>query len=217
MYDSNTQYAEKKYALLNDAVATLDETIIQLIHKIHMEAEHIADTIVIDIETTGLSEFDEPLQISIIDGDGNTLYNQYLRPIYHDTWEEAERIHHISPQMVQGAPNIYQEMPKINAILAKAKTIIGYNHEYFDCRFLRAYGAVFLDYVELFDVMLAFAETYGEWDEFHESYQWQKLTTCAEYYHYDWGTDAAHDSLADCHATLHCYREMMRSKEREHV
>ncbi|MDD5947208.1 MAG: 3'-5' exonuclease [Oscillospiraceae bacterium] len=215
MYNSDTQYRQKEFALLNDAVATLDETIIQLIHKIHMEAKHTADTIVVDTETTGLTEYDEPLQISIIDADGNTLYNQYLRPIYHDTWEEAERIHHISPQMVQGAPNIYQEMPRINAILAKATTIVGYNHIHFDCRLLRAYGAVFPDCVELFDVMLAFAEICGEWNEVHKSNKWQKLTTCAEYYHYDWDGDTAHDSLADCHATLHCYHQMMKSKERE--
>lgn len=44
-------------------------------------------------------------------------------------------------------------------------------------------------------------EKYGD-------YKYQKLSTCAEYYGYDWGNDTAHDSLADCKATLFCYNAM---------
>lgn len=48
--------------------------------------------IVLDTETTGLNwEDDELLQISIIDGDGNTLINEYVKPYWTDQWEEAQK------------------------------------------------------------------------------------------------------------------------------
>ena len=111
--------------------------------------------------------------------------------------------------MVADAPNIYDEIPKINSILRNAKTIIGYNHQYFDIPFLEHYGAIIPESAESYDVMLEFAPIYGEWSETREAYRWQKLTTCAAHYNYDWGKSTAHDSLADCKATLHCYNSLL--------
>ena len=56
--------------------------------------------------------------------------------------------------------------------------------------------------------MMDFAPIYGEWSEYHGDYKWQSLSTCAAYYGYDWGEDKAHDSLADCKATLFCYNRI---------
>ena len=39
--------------------------------------------IVIDTETTGLTPYDEILQLSIIDGNGKTLLNELYRPLNH--------------------------------------------------------------------------------------------------------------------------------------
>lgn len=168
-----------------------------------------ADYIVIDTETTGLhsNEGDELLQVSIIDGIGNTLYNSYIKPIIAERWDDAQRINNISPEMVKGAPSIIEEMPKINAILAAAKTIIGYNTS-FDLDFLEAWGGIVPDSAAIVDVMLDFAPIYGEWNENYGDYKWQKLVTCAEYYGYDWSNTEAHNSLADCLATLYCYQQM---------
>lgn len=168
------------------------------------------DEIVIDIETTGLCPVvDEILQIAIIDVNGNTLYNSYIKPICATEWTDAENINHISPDMVKDAPDIYAAMPVVNAILSQAKRIIGYNHINFDLEFMRAYGAIIPDDAELYDVMLEFAPIYGErrYDT-DDEYKWQKLTVCAAYYGYDWRNDKAHDGEADCRATLHCYRKM---------
>lgn len=38
-----------------------------------------------------------------------------------------------------------------------------------------------------------------------------KLTTCANYYGYDWGEDNAHNSLSDCRATLFCYQQIQKN------
>lgn len=44
-----------------------------------------------------------------------------------------------------------------------------------------------------------------------EDYKWQKLTTAAAYYDYDWNVKGieAHNSLADCFATLFVYHKIL--------
>ena len=49
---------------------------------------------------------------------------------------------------------------------------------------------------------------YGDYNDYWGDYTWQKLTTCARYYHYDWGNTKAHGALADALATLYCYKKM---------
>ena len=58
--------------------------------------------IVLDTETTGLShENDEILQLSIIDGEYNTLFGEYFKPKHTTNWDEAEKVNRISPEMVK--------------------------------------------------------------------------------------------------------------------
>lgn len=203
---------------LEQQIRELSSTLTKIIPLCNLRESEIHNEIVIDIETTGLNpDVDEILQVSIISKSGETLYNSYIKPIFASEWKEAQRINHINPEMVADAPNIYAEMPKINSILLNANKIIGYNHENFDIPFLERYGAVLSEAAETFDVMLAFSEIYGEWSEYHGDYKWQKLTTCAAYYNYQWGEDAAHDSLADCKATLHCYECLKKELEKESI
>lgn len=169
-----------------------------------------ADIIVIDTETTGLdTQTDELLQVSIIDGDGNTLYNSYMHPLCKRKWQDAERVNDISPDTVANAPTILNEVAKIHKIVSSAKTIVGYNID-FDLGFLSIVGIDVSDNAEIVDVMRIFSEIYGEWNDYYGEYKWQKLTTCADYYGYDWGEDTAHDSLSDCRATLFCYKAMKK-------
>ena len=165
------------------------------------------DVIVIDTETTGLSPYDdELLQVSIIDGQGNTLFNSYIKPQRTKSWDEAMKINNITPETVATAPNILEVKQEISSIINSANTIIGYNVG-FDLGFLAHIGIENKKAVVV-DIMKDFAEIYGEWSEQYGCNKWQKLTKCAEYYGYDWGADAAHDSLADCRATLYCYQKI---------
>ena len=162
--------------------------------------------IIIDTETTGLNpHINELLQVSIIDDNGEVLFNEYIKPIKAKRWNEAQSIHHISPEMVEDCKNITEYIETIQSIIDKAEMIVGYN-VFFDVGFLEESGVVFND-KEYFDVMTCFAEIYGEWNDYFEDYKWQKLTTCARYYKYVW-VDEAHNALADCRATLFCYKEM---------
>lgn len=165
--------------------------------------------ITLDTETTGLSPQDgaEILQLSIINQDGKVLFNEYFKPIFAKAWDQAMAVNGITPEMVSDKPCIYERLPEIIAILQGADRVIGYNTQ-FDLSMLAAVGASLPKDTPVVDVMLDFAPIYGEYNEEHGSYRWQKLTVCADYYNYDWGSDTAHDSLADCRATLFCYQKM---------
>lgn len=164
--------------------------------------------IIIDTETTGFHPYDgdELLQVSIIDTDGNVLFDEYFKPQHRTEWKEAEQVNGISPEMVADRPAISEKISEINAIIENSDTIIGYNTQ-FDIGFLKANGAIVPDDLETVDVMKDFAKIYGEWNSARGSYKWQKLTRAAEYYGYDWSqrAETAHNSLGDCYATLFVY------------
>lgn len=161
--------------------------------------------IVIDTETTGLEFTSDVLQVSIIDFEGNTLFDKYMKPIHTTEWPIAESIHGISPEMVKDLPTIEHYKEEVQNIINAADLIIGYNINY-DMGILRDKGISFKN-KEISDVMLTFAEVYGEWNEYYQNYKWQKLTKCAEYYGYEW-EENAHNSLGDVKATLYCYKKM---------
>ena len=165
--------------------------------------------ICVDVETTGLSQADdEILQLSIIDGNCKTLFNKYIKPTRKTKWSDAQKIHGISPEQVKKLPTIKEHLPVLNEIFAGAELIIGYNIDLFDYGFLIEAGISIPDKTPTYDVMLEFAPIYGEWNNYFGDYKWQKLTTCAAYYGYKWGSDKAHDSLSDVKATLYCYYKM---------
>jgi len=167
--------------------------------------------IVIDTETTGFHPYDgdELLQVSIIDTDGNVLFDEYFKPQHRTEWKEAEQVNGISPEMVADCPAISEKISEINAIIENSDTIIGYNTQ-FDISFLKANGAIVPDDIDTIDVMEDFAEIYGERNSFRDGYKWQKLTTAADYYGYDWSqrAETAHNSLGDCYATLFVYNKI---------
>lgn len=167
--------------------------------------------IIIDTETTGFHPYDgdELLQVSIIDTDGNVLFDEYFKPQHRTEWKEAEQVNGISPEMVADRPAISEKISEINAIIENSDTIIGYNTQ-FDIGFLKANGAIVPDDIDTIDVMEDFAEIYGERNSFRDGYKWQKLTTAADYYGYDWSqrAETAHNSLGDCYATLFVYNKI---------
>ena len=166
--------------------------------------------ICLDVETTGLSsDIHEILQLSIIDGNGEVLFNEYIKPKKREKWEEAQEIHGISPSMVADKPIIDAHIPALNQILADADLIVGYNIKHFDLKFIRRAEISVPKDTEIYDVMLEFAPIFGEWDDYFKDYRWQKLITCAEYYDYE-GNGVFHDSLEDVRATLHCYYAMIK-------
>ena len=171
-----------------------------------------------DVETTGLSrEEDEILQLSIVDGAGKTVFNEYIKPTRHESWDGAEAIHGISPSDVADKPTIEEYRDTLNDIFKDVQLLVGYNNIYFDNAFLKEAGIQISEDTKMYDVMLKFAPIYGEWNEMRQDYKWQKLAKCAEYYGFH-GDGQFHDSLEDVRATLHCFNSMISEgqvKEKE--
>lgn len=160
--------------------------------------------LVFDTETTGLSSVtDKILQITILDGNGMTLFSSYLKPGNRKHWPAAERVNHISYEMVKDAPTFRQVRGKIQSIFNKAKLIVGYNLS-FDLDFLSAGGIILSPLSETFDVMTEFGHfqsvTGGELKRY-------KLTGCAQHYGYTYN---AHNAESDAQATLYCFDSLLQ-------
>lgn len=162
--------------------------------------------LVLDTETTGIDDEAEILQFSAIWGTGRIAMNIYIKPTYVRRWDEAMEVNHITPAMVADSPKMRDLKPKIEALLDRAKVIVGYNLP-FDLRMLEQNGVKFPWNAEYIDIMLPFAEIYGESSRYYGGFKWQKLITCARYYGYT--EEGWHDSLADAKATLYCFRKML--------
>ena len=161
---------------------------------------------VIDTETTGTHpEKDRLLQLSILDGNGEVLFDSYIHPYGVSSWPKAQSINGISPAMVRDSPSMPELRPMVEDVLRDAVLIIVYN-PYFDISFLKAAG-VEMPRADVCDVMEDYAPIAGEWAERandgHGGWKWQKLVNCADHYGYRFH---AHDSLEDTKATLHCCR-----------
>lgn len=170
--------------------------------------------LILDTETTGVTATDEILQLSIINTQKETIVNEYYKPKKLTEWPMAERVHHISPADVADKPTITQAKKKIEKILNTASIIVGYNIQ-FDIRMLVQNGIEIPSDIRIIDIMKPFAKIYGEYNQLHKNYKWQKLETCARYYGYK--EEGYHNSLADCYATLHCFKEMYYSNQLEEL
>lgn len=201
LYDENIRYARQTAA--NKVASTILSSLATQYYATDPHSAHRG--IVIDTETTGLSsKVDEILKLSIIDLGGNILIDTLVRPYYHDSWPEAQRINSISPEMVASAPYPHEILPNVVQIFSECSVCIGYS-TYFDLDFLRNWG---IDTkFKIIDVMADFANYYTEYVDPYNNGRFCKLTECAGFWNFDW-TGRAHDSLADAQATLFCYRKL---------
>lgn len=169
--------------------------------------------IVFDTETTGLvPDQDEILQISIIDGDGNVLIDEYVKPYWTTDWYDAQDINGISQYMVANARYPHELIPKVKGIFESAKLCIAYNIP-FDIGMLEKWGMQLESMTcEWYDVMTVFSVIYGEWSDYYGGYKWKKLRSCAEYFGYMPDGDY-HNSLEDVKATLYCYDQIQELDE----
>jgi DNA polymerase-3 subunit epsilon len=165
--------------------------------------------VVLDTETTGLDD-GEICQIAVIDSTGNVLLDSLVRttrPIPMD----ATRIHGIHDEDVDGFPN-WREISAQLIPLLSGRDVIIYNAVY-DRKMMHksaeAVGMPKIDWktqARFWCAMEAFAEVYGDWNSYRNSYRWKKLTEAAVYYGLP--TENAHSALGDCLMTLAVIKRM---------
>ncbi len=180
------------------------------LQQIDDESVKDIEFIVLDTETTGLSaNYHEILQLSIIDNNGNVLFDEYFNA-YAENWDEAQSVNGISPDMVRSKPYFYERLHEIQQILSRASLAVYYNAA-FDSGFLKANGLIL---PPSYCVMEEFAEIYGEYSEYWGNYTWQTLGTCSDYYGFNWDNLHAHNSLVDSFATLYSYLNILERTEK---
>ena len=147
------------------------------------------EAIYFDTETTGLDpERDEIIQLSIVDQDGNTLWDRKYKPSHVKNWDEAAAINHITSDDVAGRPPIEEDMNKIQQIFDRTKKAYAWN-AIFDLAFLARAGLKF-DRSKSSDSMISYAQLKGRT-------HYYKLANAAFECRY---TYDAHDSLEDTKA-----------------
>lgn len=166
---------------------------------------NLKNTVIIDTETTGLSDNDEIVQIAIIDGfSGKILLNKKLKPLKAIS-KSASNIHGITNDDVNSCIS-YQSIHEEIVKLTKGKKVLIYNAE-FDLRItyqtalLHGCHSEMIKQWDTFCVMEWYSEYYGCWNDYFESYTWQKLTNAAHQQQLDISDLSAHEAWSDCEIT----------------
>ena len=77
----------------------------------------------------------------ILDGYGSKLFDSYIRLKRHKSWKQAEKINHISYEMVKDRPYFSDVKSEIQRLFNNASLVVGYNVN-FDINFVEAEGIV---------------------------------------------------------------------------
>jgi DNA polymerase-3 subunit epsilon len=140
--------------------------------------------VILDTETTG--KYGEVIDIAIIDGMGQELYQSLLKP--RGAIEPgAEAVHHISESMLASAPTIEDEWSKICDIV-DGRTVITYNARFDSERIetsLRAYGLEYCSWCQwrYQCAMIGYADFWGAppTKSWSRNAPWQSLgNACAQ-------------------------------------
>ena len=153
-------------------------------------------TVFLDLETTGLDpRIDEIVEIGILDEGGQVLLDALVRPVRHQCWPGAQRVHGIASADVQDAPTLDELRPRTIEAVSDALVVI-YNAP-FDAGFLPAEleGAA-----GIHCAMRPFAEAFGEWSPEYDEWHWQRLHVAAAHVGFRWPGES-HRAINDCQAT----------------
>ena len=156
--------------------------------------------VVIDTETTGLGEENnEVLSLSIVDYNGEVLFDHLIKPQKRVRWPNAQEIHGISPADVKNEKTLLEYENELRGFFDGSYLVVGYNAP-FDVGMLRASG-LDIHGIKAFDVMREAEKMNG---------RVTKLPECARIFGYE--EFEAHGSLADAKATAYCFKRLMEDE-----
>jgi DNA polymerase-3 subunit epsilon len=122
-------------------------------------AYHALLPLFIDTETTGLSPFDEIVEIAIVDSDGAVLFNSLVRPTRQIS-PESGRVHKITQAMLADQPTWPELLPEVAAVIG-GKYVGIYNAD-FDLRMIQQtqknHGLAGQPFGKTFCIMKLYAE-----------------------------------------------------------
>ncbi len=95
-------------------------------HRSAYYAMDPARVLFFDLELTGVYNHDEIISISIVDGNEQLIMDTLVKPVHTKRWKRTEKIHGITPAMVQDAPTLAELTPRIKEIFENADNLIAY-------------------------------------------------------------------------------------------
>ncbi len=144
--------------------------------------------VVLDTETTGLNRerADEPVALAIVAPDGTVMIDTLINPgMTIDPG--AARVHGITDDRVAGAPYWWRIRAQVVEAV-RGKTVVIYNAA-FDRAIIANADAISEDEAQVpLDKVVAgftcameqYAEFWGDWNDYHQSFRWQRLTAACE-------------------------------------
>ena len=162
----------------------------------------------LDTESTSTGKFNERLELAIYSARGELRRNSLYKPKRNRRWPHSERVHGISPLMVQDKPHFQDCLRKIQKIFDRSQMVLGFALDN-DIRILEQSGVTGLVPEKCLDVRELFWGVYGD-ELAMDFYHVPSLIKCAEFCGYVWEEGSAHSAAADAKATLYCYEVLMR-------
>ena len=71
-------------------------------------------------------DHDEIISISITNALGEVIMDTLVKPVRNKKWKRTEKIHGITPEMVQDSPTLEELTPRIKEIFAECDNLIAY-------------------------------------------------------------------------------------------
>lgn len=179
------------------------------------------DWVIFDTETTGLDNTAEICQIGLLAPDGTVLMDKLVKPSTHIP-PSATNVHGITNEMVADAPAITDIENLLRTAMA-GKLVVVYNAPFDRRMLIQSFRPAYHPYyhpgevsnwphhwfncLEYLDVMIPYVEFYGDWNDYHGNYRWQKLTNACQ----QQGIEIrdAHNAIGDCKMTLALLQKFM--------
>ena len=160
----------------------------------------LSTVIVLDTETTGFGPSTEILELGMLSGKGDLLWESLYKPSWTDWWGHAEKVHGITAESVENEKALYQDMRAIRSTIA-GKSVCLYNKKYDQ--------ALFPDHLHKAGEVICVMEA---WQQFKDLSKWAKLVDAAEECGHDWSANPPHSAVGDCFATLTVLKHIKAAK-----
>lgn len=156
------------------------------------------DYVVLDVETTGIRDIDEIIQIAVVDTSGKILLDSLVQCEKRSIPQSSTALHGITKARLKGKPSFCEILPKLLEI-TKGKTVISFNAE-FDAKMIlqsrKLSGCTIDGEIQFQCAMDLYARYRGMWDSVKNDYRWYALE------------GGNHTAIGDCEATIRLLKKI---------